>query len=126
MPTMNRFIWATALLCSLFCAARSARATEGPGTVTGKVVDAQKKGVEDVDVSIYRAKDLKTAVVATVTADDGTFTLKDVPPGKDYVVKAVKKKSFLGVRAEKERVVVEPGMQVDVGNLELKVPTKKK
>jgi hypothetical protein len=40
-------------------------------------------------------------------------------------VKAVKRKSFLGVRAEQKDVAVEAGEATDVGNLELKVPVKK-
>jgi hypothetical protein len=122
MPRMHYSVSVVALFVAAFCAVPFAKAVEASGTVTGTVVDAEKKGVEAVDVSIYHANDLKTAVATTVTADDGTFTLKKVPAWTDYVVKAIKKKSVIGVRAEEERVAVEAGRTVNLGKLELKVP----
>jgi carboxypeptidase family protein len=114
------------LLFLISVAIATAKAVSDPaGSVAGTVVDADKKGVEQVEVSIYAAADTKTAIATTETAADGTFTLKDVPPGKDYVVKAVKRKSRLGLRAEQKDVAVEPGKSSDVGTLELKIPAKK-
>ncbi len=103
-----------------------AMAADATGTISGIVVDAEKKGVEAIDISIYHVDQPKNIVATAVTSNDGKFTLKDVPAGKDYVVKAVKRKSILGIRAEKTQVVVKAGKTTDIGNLELKIPTKKK
>jgi hypothetical protein len=118
--------WFSVLLSlSLVLGAARAAAAESTGSVVGVVVDADKKGVAAVDVTIYAAADTKKALATTETAKDGTFTLKDIPQGKGYVVKAVKRKSVLGVRADQKDVDVDAGKATDVGNLELKVPTKK-
>jgi hypothetical protein len=111
---------------ALATTAMTARAAAN-GSVVGVVVDSDRKGVEHVDVRIYAAddKDAKTPLASAVTAADGKFTLKDVPVGTNYTVKAVKRKSFLGVRAEKADVSVQDGKATDVGELELKVPAKK-
>ncbi len=71
-----------------------AMAADATGTISGIVVDAEKKGVEAIDISIYHVDQPKNIVATAVTSNDGKFTLKDVPAGKDYVVKAVKRKCF--------------------------------
>lgn len=103
-----------------------ALAAEQVGAIKGMAVDAQKKGVEEVDVSIYRNGSPQTPLGTTVTAKDGTFLLKSVPVGKDYVVRAVKRKSFLGVRGEKRGIEINAGKTEDIGEVQLKVPTKRK
>ena len=118
-------VWFSLLFLVSIAIASATVATDPAGSVVGTVVDADKKGVEQVDVSIYTAADMKTAIATTETAADGTFTLKDVPAGKAYVVKAVKRKSRLGLRAEQKDVTVDTGKSTDVGGLELKVPAKK-
>jgi hypothetical protein len=40
-------------------------------------------------------------------------------------VKAVKKKSFLGVRGEKQDIVVQADKTTYIGNIQLKIQTKK-
>ena len=88
-------------------------------------IDAEHKGVEDVTISIYRAGEAKP--LAEVTTDaNGKFTLANVPAGSDFVLKAVKKKSLLGVHGEKQHVSVQAGKTTDVGNIQLKIPSKSK
>lgn len=112
------------LFFALTAAPTMAAATDSPRTVTGTVVDSDKIGVDDIDVSIYASDDAKSPIATTVSDHDGKFTLKDVPPGKGYVVKAAKRKSILHVRAERKDVTVAADKATDVGDLELKVPVR--
>jgi hypothetical protein len=116
--------------CCLFLLAIPSSPAAAPsprtGAIIGKAVDAQDKGVEDVLVNVYGAKDETKSVGTATTGNDGRFTIKNIPKGDNYIVKAVKKKSILGVCGEKRKVSVETDKTSDVGNIQLKVPTKLK
>jgi hypothetical protein len=103
----------------------TAPAGTNTGTIIGKAVDAEAKGVEDVVVSVYSANAAKAIAMAD-TKPDGSFSIPGVAAGQGYVVKAVKKKSFLGVRGEKPDVTVKGGKTTDLGDIQLKVPSPAK
>jgi hypothetical protein len=94
------------------------------GAISGTVVDAQSKGVENVVVSVYRAGDDKKPLATATTTPEGKFKIDSVPAGNKLVVKAKKRNSLLGVCGEKQDVSVHGGKTTDVGNIELKVPTR--
>jgi hypothetical protein len=102
----------------------AANAAADTGAIAGKTVDAEGKGVEGVAVSIYRPDTTKPLFSATTRAD-GRFAIDNVPAEKGFLVRAVVKKSILGVRGEKRDVAVQAGQTTDVGNIQLKIPTKK-
>jgi hypothetical protein len=114
------------LLLAFFSVASTsvANAAVDTGAIAGKVVDAEGKGVEDVAVSVYRP-DIAKPIATVDTKADGRFVIRDVPAGKGFLVKAVKKKSFLGVRGEKQDIVVQADKTTYIGNIQLKIQTKK-
>jgi hypothetical protein len=102
----------------------AANAGVDAGAIAGKAVDAEGKGVEGVAVSIYGC-DTTKPLFSTTTGTDGRFTVDKVPAGKGFLVRAVVKKSILGVRGEKRDVVVKAGHTTDVGDIQLKIPLRK-
>lgn len=81
-----------------------------PGSLTGKVELFGRADHSGVKV------DVEGASLAATTADDGTFTLADVPPGPRALVA-----SFEGFEPERREVSVEPGSSVTVPGITLRI-----
>ena len=77
-------------------------------------------------MNVYRDESSSAPIGSVTTEANGTFTIEKLPAGDKFVVKAAKNKSILGVCGQKADVVVQAGKKTDVGNVELKVPTKAK
>ncbi len=86
-------IFFTGILCllSIFAfsqpPANSYRGGSAPeGTIKGMVIDAKsKQPMEFASVAIYRVND-STLVTGGISGPDGSFTLRDIPNGKFYLV----------------------------------------
>ncbi|HYW94580.1 MAG TPA: carboxypeptidase-like regulatory domain-containing protein, partial [Bacteroidales bacterium] len=102
----------TGLLClltlSLFSQppANMVRGEGGPlGTIEGHVIDSKtKKSMEFASVAVYHASD-SSLVTGGISGPDGSFTLKNIPNGKFYLVA-----NFMGYNKKLvDGVVLSPG-----------------
>lgn len=81
------FVLISFLTISLFSQARHTMgsAAQAPGSVSGKIYDSQsQKPMEYANVTLYRMAD-SSLVTGTISGADGSYVLKDVPPGKYYI-----------------------------------------
>ncbi|PHN05896.1 outer membrane beta-barrel protein [Flavilitoribacter nigricans] len=99
------------------------RGAAANGRFYGKVVDEDGKGVGYAAVQLYEKtmapetdQATETLVSGQITADNGDFSLENVPAGKKYVLKI----SFLGLGDVEQEVAFEKGnMDMDLGNITL-------
>lgn len=92
-----------------------------PGVVKGKIVEAgSNTPMEYANVAIYSAKD-SSIVGGIMTNTDGTFQIKNVPPGKYYL-----QANFIGYKKHTQQgiTILRRGATTDIGTVELKPASK--
>lgn len=111
---------AISLMIALGISQSFGRDPQPTGSITGKVVDADGIGVEDVQIIVYT--DTADHPLSSVTSKaDGTFVLPSVPVGDALTVKAFHKGHMFDTGATKSQVKVAAGQATDTGSLEMKV-----
>ncbi|MGF7078528.1 TonB-dependent receptor domain-containing protein [Mucilaginibacter sp. UYCu711] len=84
--TITYILYYTLLLLLPGVGATFAQSAKPPGTVSGKLVNAQSAAMDYATISLLRAKD-STVVKGTLTNDAGAYTFDNIKPG-DYIIKA--------------------------------------
>jgi Carboxypeptidase regulatory-like domain len=89
------------------------------GAITGSVVDATQTGVGGVTILVLEGGPFPQTLASATSDRTGAFTFDHVPPGRDLIVRAIKKGSRAAVGARKQGVTVRAGQMTDLGPIQL-------